>query len=105
MYSKNIDTLLICPSAKTGNLVIPNTIKTIAAYSLYNCKFINGTINISANVDSIGVYAFYGCSQITEFLVNANNIKFSSSEGVLFSKSKNKLIACPPTKTGNFSIL
>lgn len=104
LYSKNIDTLLICPSAKTGNLVIPNTIKTIAAYSLYNCKFINGTINISANVDSIGVYAFYGCSQITEFLVNANNIKFSSSEGVLFSKSKNKLIACPPTKTGNFSI-
>lgn len=104
MYSKNVDTLLICPGAKNINPTIPASVKVIGPYSFFNCKNIYGVINISSLVDSIGVYAFYGCSQIAEFSVNANNINFSSSEGVLFSKSKNKLIACPPTKTGSFSI-
>ncbi len=55
-------------------------------------------------VDFIGYYAFYGCSLLSAFEVNAQNNYFTTDNGVLFSKNKDRLIAYPISKTGTYNI-
>lgn len=104
LYSKNMDTLFICPSAKTGTLTIPTTVKLIGSHALYNCNKLTGAINIPAQVDYIGYYAFYGCSLITDFQVNPSNQYFTTENAVLLSKTKDRLLTYPITKTGTYQI-
>jgi len=77
LYSKNKDSLFICPPAKQGAVVIPSTVKLIGSHAFYNCSKLTGTVTIPAVVDYIGYYAFYGCSLINAFDVNSQNQYFS----------------------------
>jgi len=104
LYSKNMDSLFVCPPAKTGSFTIPNTVKLIGSHAFYNCSKITGTLVIPALVDYIGYYSFYGCSLISEFQTNAQNIYFSNENGVLFSKNKDRLITCPISKSGSYQV-
>jgi len=104
LYSKNMDSLFICPPAKTGAISIPTTVKLIGSHAFYNCSKITGSINISENVNYIGYYAFYGCTSLSVFEVNPQNTYFSAENGVLFSKNKDRLIAFPITKSGTYSM-
>lgn len=104
MYSKNMDTLFICPGGKTGSFTIPNSVKLIGSYAFYKCSKISGTMNIPALVDYIGYYAFFGCSMITDYMVNASNLYFSSTDGVLLSKNNDRLLAYPVQKSGAYTL-
>ncbi|OIP83180.1 MAG: hypothetical protein AUK44_05975 [Porphyromonadaceae bacterium CG2_30_38_12] len=104
LYSKNKDTLFICPPAKQGAVSIPSTVKLLGSYAFYNCSKLTGTVNIPASVDYIGYYAFYGCSSLNVFEVNPQNNYFSAENGVLFSKNKDRLIAYPILKNGTYSM-
>ena len=53
------------PSTTIDNLVIPDTVTKINAYSFYNCAHMN-TATIPSSVREIGNYAFYGCSRLDE---------------------------------------
>jgi len=102
MYSKNMDTLFICPGGKTGPFTIPNSVKLIGSYAFYKCSKISGTMNIPALVDYIGYYAFFGCSLITDYMVSTSNVYFSSTDGVLLSKNNDRLLAYPVPKSGTY---
>lgn len=104
LYSKNKDTLFICPPGKIGNFTIPTTIKLIGSYAFYNCSNLTGTITIPELTDYIGYYAFYGCSQLSAFTVNTLNQYFEAENGMLYSKPKDRMIICPTNKTGTFSL-
>jgi len=104
LYSKIIDTLLICPGAKSGSITIPSTVKAIKNYAFYNCSTITGVINISSQINIIGDYAFMGCKQISSFNVDALNHNYSSADDVLFTKNKSRLLACPAAKSGSYSV-
>ncbi|MDD2285048.1 MAG: leucine-rich repeat domain-containing protein [Paludibacter sp.] len=104
LYSKNIDTLFICPGAKTGTFIIPNTVKLIGSHAFYNCSKLSGSLTIPQLTDYIGYYAFYGCSQISDFAVNLLNQYFFAENGILYSKSKERLLICPTGKSGNISL-
>lgn len=104
LYSKNQDTLFVCPGAKTGAFTIPNTVKLIGSHAFYMCSKLTGTLTIPQITDYIGYYAFYGCSQISSYAVNALNAYFSAESGILFSKSKDRIIICPTAKSGNISL-
>jgi hypothetical protein len=104
LYSKNKDSLFICPPAKQGAVSIPSSVKLIGSHAFYNCKLITGTINISENVDYVGYYAFYGCNSLSVFEVNPQNLYFTAENGVLFSKNKDRLLAYPILKNGTYSI-
>ena len=80
LFNKSRQELILCPEGKTGEYNIPNSVTTIR--------------------DD----AFEGCSGLTAITVNADNVYFSSSEGVLFNKSRQKLILCPKGKTGEYNI-
>lgn len=104
LYSKNLDTLFICPGAKTGTSTIPNSVKLIGSHAFYKCSKLTGTITIPQLTDYIGYYAFYGCSQIGAYATNTLNPYFMAENGILYSKSKDRTIICPTAKTGNIII-
>lgn len=101
LYSKEKDTLYICPGGKAGNFTIPASVRLIGSYAFYKCSNLTGTIFITAATDYIGYYAFYGCSQISSYNVDPTNSYFSSENGILYSKNKDRIIICPNTKSGN----
>ena len=97
-----------CSSVKS--VVLPETVTSIGAYSFYDCSM--ASINIPEAVTTIGSYAFFstniktltipknvtsigsgvvdGCHYITAVNVDSANSKYSSVDGVLFSKDKTK---------------
>ena len=79
LYNKIGDTLICCPGAKQGTFLVTSNVNYIA--DLAFCY-----VNLSAiNVD-------------------ANNLKYSSSNGILYNKIMDTLIACTTQKTGSVII-
>lgn len=104
LFNKKQDTLLICPSTKTGTYTIPSTVKGLGSYSFYQCDSLKGSFAIPKSVGYIGYYAFYGCTQISAFSVDALNAKYSSKDGVLFTKQQDTLLVCPAAKSGSYTV-
>ena len=110
----------------TGTVTIPNSVGTIYNYAFYNCSGVssfvlsntvskiydyaflncNGLTSISlpASLTYMGLRPFNFCSTLTQINVDANNLAFSSVDGVLFSKDQTKLIQFPGGKSGSYSI-
>jgi len=105
LYSKNQDTLFICPNGQKGTFTIPSTVRLIGSYAFYKCESLTGNIQIPMNADYIGYDAFYGCKNISSYTVDAQNIYFSGVDGVLYSKKLDRLVVCPALKSGSFNIL
>ena len=55
-------------------------------------------VNIPKTIDTIDNYAFCGLSGVKELAVDADNVHFAMSNGVLFSKDGSKLIRYPDKK-------
>lgn len=72
LYTYDMTEILFCPNAKTGKVIIPNTVKRIGDYCFYRCKSLK-TIIIPPTVEYIGKYAFYYSS--LEKLVIPNSVK------------------------------
>lgn len=64
LYVKDMETLLICPRAKTGYVSIPDGVSSICYDAFTGCTRLTGA-NIPASVKKIGLNAFYGCSSLT----------------------------------------
>ncbi len=103
-YSKNIDTLFICPPTKTGVFIIPSSVKALGMYAFHNCTQLSGTMTIPDAVSFIGDGAFYKTTSLSNFVVSSANSTFAAENGVLFSKDKSLLIACPTLKSGNYQM-
>lgn len=103
-YSKNIDTLFICPPTKAGTFTIPSSVKALGVYAFHNCNLLSGNMSIPDNVSFIGDGAFYKATLLSDFVVSPANSTFTAENGVLFSKDKSLLVACPPAKTGNYQM-
>lgn len=57
LFNYDMTELLFCPNAKTGNVIIPKSVKRIGDYCFYKCKKIK-KICIPVSVETIGVHAF-----------------------------------------------
>ena len=64
----------------------------------------NGILIISDSVKYIEEFAFYNCNCLEEIVVNENNTKYCSIEGVLYSKDRREIYKCPISKKGEFII-
>jgi len=80
---------------------IPSSVKNIENEVFSGCSGIT-SINISSLVTDIDKEAFVECN--AAITVDAANPYFSSVDGCLYNKSKTKLISCPISKTGAFTI-
>lgn len=66
LYNKDQSSLLECPAAFTGKLVIPETTITIENNAFENCQNIT-EVTIPTSVAEIGDSAFYYCREIKNF--------------------------------------
>lgn len=63
------------------------------------------SVNIPSTISEIGDDVFKGCSSLVAITVERSNPKFSSSGGILYSKSKELLICYPAARIGNSYLL
>ena len=80
--------------SKLEAVIIPNSVTTIRRYAFKGCSGLK-EVTIPSSVKTIGDGAFSYCNQLTEFKVDEENASYSEVGGVLFTKSRQILIAYP----------
>jgi hypothetical protein len=84
-----------------ASVVIPPSVTSIGLSAFAGCSSLI-SVNIPFSVVSIADMAFSGCGGIIS--VDGNNPNYSSLNGILFDKMQTRLIHCPLSKTGSFTI-
>lgn len=84
-----------------NTVAIPSSVTSIGESAFAFCGGLT-SITIPSSVTSIGISAFVGCSGLIS--VDSNNRYYSSINGVLYNKAQNKVIQCPISKLGSFTI-
>jgi hypothetical protein len=90
------------------SLILPPTITEIGIHAFNSCTGLLKLIIppsvtiIGFDLNRNGYNPFVKCSAFIE--VDEKNQNYSSSEGVLFNKSKSNLIHCPVSKVGNYAV-
>jgi hypothetical protein len=84
-------------------VVIPESVKTIDRGAFYECYSLT-SITIPDSVTSIGENPFSYCNALTEINISSGNPNYSSEEGILYSKDKQTIIACPAGKSGSVQL-
>ena len=87
------DTIVNIPSEIDGKPVT-----SIGDFAFEGCTSLT-SIEIPASVTSIGYATFYACTSLASININSNNAKYSSTDGVLFNKTRTTLIFYPTGKT------
>lgn len=85
------------------SITIPNSVTSIGGGAFNGCTGLT-SITIPSSVTSIGDRTFGYCTCLTNITVEDNNPKYSSQDGVLFSKDRTQLICYPGGKTGDYTI-
>lgn len=82
LCDKNQSSLIKCPEAKGGDLIIPSSVKTIGNAAFYHCVFLT-SLTLSMDITSIGSNAFNGCSLLKTLTIpiNVKTIGYSSFRG------------------------
>ena len=117
LFTKDGKTLLFCPKGKTGEHVVPDGVEQIGTreQSYGEDSYVRGwpgfagcsklkSVAIPASVTGIAEKVFDGCKGLVEIRIAASNSVYTSKDGVLFSKDGKTLLACPPGKTGAYSV-
>ena len=61
--------------------------------------------NVPENVKSLNGSAFYGATSLKNFTVSQENENFTASSGVLFNKTKSKIVAFPAGVSASYALL
>lgn len=112
-----MDTLVLYPAAKKGDFTVPkkviaignsafcgcegltaisfhNKLRSIGENDFLNCTSLN-KVCIPKSVRNIGRSAFGFCSSLTTFEVDAKNRRYTATDGVLYTKRMDTLVAFP----------
>ncbi len=87
--------------SKLTSVDIPDGVISIWEAAFWNCSSLT-SVTIGSGVSSMD--PFYGCTSLTELIVDAANESYYTIDSVLFSKTDHTLLYCPEGKTGNYSI-
>lgn len=92
-----IDNYAFSKCTLLNNVIIPSSVTSIGKEAFSFCKSLS-SIDIPASVTFIGLGAFYSCIILTKITVDKKNSTYSSDNGILFNKSKTRLIQYPVGK-------
>jgi hypothetical protein len=79
------------------SITIPNSVTYIGGWAFWGCSELT-SITIPASVTYMGIAAFALCSGLTSITVDAMNTRYSSVNGILFSKDGKTLVWYPKGK-------
>ncbi len=100
---KEINSNAFAYNASLTDVVLPESVEKIDNFAFLGCPNIR-RIFLSKNVSSIGSNVFSGIEALEAIDVDAANAKFSSRDGVLFSKDGEMLYRYPAGKAGDYAI-
>lgn len=86
LFNADKTILIQCPIAKTGPIIIPNTVTTISNSAFSGCVGLTGNLTIPNSVTTIGSFAFSDCKGFTGNLTIPNSV--SSIKSGTFSNCK-----------------
>ena len=78
------------------SVTMSNSVETVGEYAFYYTGI--SSITIPASVKTLGSNAFIGCDSLVSIVVDADNTKYSSIDGVLFDKDKTTILIFPEGK-------
>ncbi len=97
-----------CDRSYTGALTIPQTLGGYPVYKINDSAFLAcegiTEITIPDSVEEIKGRAFYECINLEKITIDANNTNFVAVDGVLYTADKTKIIFCPKTFKGTFTV-
>jgi hypothetical protein len=85
------------------NISLPASLMNIGQNAFSRCIKLT-VVTIPANVTSIGTNAFSGCTGLSAIEVDPGNLAYSSAGGVLFDKSKTRVIRYPAAASASYTI-
>ena len=95
LFNKDKSKLIKYPDGKINKqCIIPDNVTDIGEYAFAACSSLT-SITIPNSVTIIGFGAFNGCTNLQNLLIDENNPKYSSVDGVLYNKDKTTLIQYP----------
>ena len=68
LFSKDKTTILCYPASKNSQYIIPDSVTSIGSYAFYGCTSLTN-ITIPDSVTSIGSYAFSACTSLTNITI------------------------------------
>ena len=95
----SIGSLAFHNCSSLASITIPNSVTSIQNSAFLFCASLS-SIDIPSSVTSIGS-VFVGCTSLISINVNASNLNYTSSNGILFNKNLTTLICYPAGKSGN----
>jgi uncharacterized protein YjdB len=98
----------ICASAFQGctglvNLIVPNSTTTINANAFKGCTKLSKVI-LGSGVSLLDSTSFVGCTGLTDFIIDDNNLTYSSQDLVIFNKDKTSLYTYLYPRTGSYVV-
>ncbi len=98
LYNKDKTELIQVPGAKT-ELQLPEGMTSLEGYGLFsNCDALT-CVRIPETLTDIEDGVFDRCKSLAALDVASNNPKYTSEDGILFSKDKTTLLRCPAAKS------
>ena len=86
------------------SIKLPESLTTLGNRAFNMCNNII-SVFIPKNVNSIGVTVWGNTnSELTEYVVHPENQKYTSEDGVLYTKDKKTLVSCPVRKPGVYTV-
>lgn len=125
LYTKDMSTLLLCPSGKSGTLTVPASVMTLGPLCFANSGLEEITLpegltaigagafdsawamselTIPTSVTQIGAEAFSNCESLCDLAVAPGNSSYAAVDGVLYTVSMDTLLCYPAGKSGSFVI-
>ncbi len=90
--------------ASLTQIELPENLISLGSSAFSECRAVVGEVSIPAAVTTIGSCAFGSCPGITAFRVAAANSTFADIAGVLYTKDGVRLLQCPESQSGVFTI-
>jgi hypothetical protein len=75
----------------------------ISDLALYDCVRLT-SVMIPASITTIGIAPFAGCTNLSAITVDAANDNYSSLAGVLFDKSRTRVVEFPGGQAGGYTV-
>ena len=103
LFNKSQTTLLHLPSGRTGSYAVPGGVTNIGDHAFaYRAGLTN--VTFSETVNSIGIWSFTYCTNLTSISVDPLNTAFKSLDGVLYDINQTSLIQCPAGRSGSYAV-